>query len=331
MEKTLDMSDDIRNLHHVGLVVHDMEDALAVYRRLGFALEPPSYPALPQDSGDLEPFGAGNTHAYLRRNFVELVTVVTDGVRIPGDANLVPLQVPADHLAKVTEVINETVDRFVSCLARFEGLHRLVFATPDIDAIADRLTSAHVDHSGVNTTQRPVDTDDGPRIETVRHLEISSGPAGAEAILAVAETESLHDLRPVDHPNGALDLVDTILCVADYELASVERRYETYLARTARESGSARVFQLDDSRLTLVAASDLEALLPGEHPPDLGGEHPPALAALVAYAVSVGDLAATEQLLRTNGFAPTTSPSGHLVVPSAAALGAAVIFQQVEG
>ena len=314
------MSDDIGHLHHVGLVVHDMEEALAVYRRLGFALPPPSYPLLARGGGEPQPFGAANTHAYFGRNFIELVTIASEGARIPEGATFVPLQVPAEHLPHVTEVIDRTVSRLAACLGRFEGLHRLVFSTRDAEAVAERLSSAGVPNSGVNTTQRPVQTDAGRRVETIRHVEVSGGADVEEAILAVAELGSLHGVHVTDHPNGAVDLVDAVLCVGADELSAVESRYEAYLDRSAEWSGPARVFKLDGSRLTILADGDLDSVLPGERAP--------ALPALVGYGVAVRDAAATDDLLRANGFSPAKSAAGDLFVPADAALGAAVIFQQ---
>src|SRR5687767_6412171 len=120
------MSADVEYLHHAGLVVHDIEEGLAVYRRLGFTLDPPAYPTLPTEAGDFQPFGAANTHATFRRNSVELMTIVTGASRIPADANRVPLRVPAERLPQVRALIGQTVTRLGQRLARFQGLHRLV-------------------------------------------------------------------------------------------------------------------------------------------------------------------------------------------------------------
>ena len=56
----------VSGIQHVGHVVHDIEAAIALYRRMGFVVPPPSFPALVLHPG--EPlrvlFGAGNTHIY---------------------------------------------------------------------------------------------------------------------------------------------------------------------------------------------------------------------------------------------------------------------------
>jgi hypothetical protein len=101
-------------------------------------------------------------------------------------------------------------------------------------------------------------------------------------------------LRGLEHPNGAVDLVEAGVCVAEAELAAVQARYESYLDQPARTDGPARVFDLDGAALTLVADADLGTLLPGEHAP--------ALPVIVACAVMVHDLAVTRKLLLDNGF-----------------------------
>ena len=85
----------IDHLHHVGHVVRDIDAAIALYRRMGFAVPPPAFPALPPHPGaPLRAFGVGNSHVNFRSSFVELVTVVDDreGGVVGTDATLVPLQ-----------------------------------------------------------------------------------------------------------------------------------------------------------------------------------------------------------------------------------------------
>lgn len=66
----------VSHLHHVGHVVRNIESAIALYRRMGFVVPPPSFPALaPRPGEPVRAFGAGNTHVSLRNSFVELVTV----------------------------------------------------------------------------------------------------------------------------------------------------------------------------------------------------------------------------------------------------------------
>lgn len=310
-------------LHHVGLVVDDLEQACALYQRLGFRLQTPAYPVMSLQEGEPpKPVGAANTHVEFPRNFVELMTLVGEGRPIPGHATPVPLQVPSAVRPRVLETIKRTIATVSACRSRFEGMHILVFQTPDAEATAEQLRAEGVSHSGVNTVQRQLDMEDGPRKVPIRLLEID-GEAVPEGRLAVAENpplEVLHAQRHLSHPNGALDLLESVLCVADTELEDFERRYARYLARPARRDGLARVFDLDDARVTILPNSGLATALPGEQAP--------ALPAFVAYAVAVRDLDATRAFLHENGFPVRSTAGGDIFVPAAAALGAAVIFRE---
>lgn len=308
------MGHDISGLHHVGHLVHDMEAALERYRRLGFTLPGPAYPAL----GDPpQALGVGNTHAYFSANFIELVTVAEASGRIPEDAQLIPLHAPEDRLPALTQAIRGTVANLEVGLRRFEGVHILMFEAADIEVAATRLTASGVRHGGVLATRRPVETAGGTRMEPVQFLELDPVPEGRVG-LAVNSTIS----DGAEHPNGAVELVECVMCVADAELDEVEGRYERYLGRTAPERGlGMRTFGLGSrARLTLVAGSGLDGLLPGESAPALPG--------FVAYAVAVRDVAATERLLRDRGISMGRTRTGEIFVPAEAAFGAAIIFRQ---
>lgn len=307
---------DIVRLHHVGHVVTDMVAALETYRQLGFAVPPPSYPTMARvRGGPQEPFGAANTHADFPRNFVELATLVREDGRIPETAHLVPLRAPADVLPTLLARIADTSSALGDYLDRFEGLHILMFAASDVDAAADRLVAA--DHGGINTVTRPVETEHGTRMEIIRYLELTGVPEGRIGIVAELD-EAIQATRSASHPNGALELVDAVLCAAPHDLPALEARYARYLDRSARTEGAARVFDLDGARLTLVADTDLATLLPGERAPRL-----PALA---AYAVAVRDVGFTENLLRLNGIPVRRTAWGDPFVPASAALGVATVF-----
>lgn len=322
------MGSDITRLHHVGHVVGDLPSALERYRRLGFVVAPPSYPAMVRgEGGEPEPFGAANTHADFADGFLELATPVREGDALPPDANVVPLAAPPEVLPVIVERIATTSANLAACLDRFEGLHILMFSSPDIDAVATRLTASEVGHGGVNTVRRPVETEAGTVAETVRYLEIDGAGArqgsveeGRVGVVADLDGE-IQGGRSSAHPNGAIALTEAVLCVADDELAAVVARYERYLGAPVRPDGPVWAFDLDAGRLTLVPASRLEELLPGERPA--------VLPAMVACAVGVRDVFATEEFLRGKGFSLGRTADGAPFVPSAEALGAAIVFRSV--
>lgn len=342
------MGDDINGLHHVGHIVRDLGEATETYRQLGFAVGTPAYPVLQGLSGGAaEPVGVANAHVYFPGDFVELVAVVDAG-RMPGAARPIPLRVPDDKLAGLAAAVRATAANIVAFLDRFQGVHIVIADTSDIDGLAARLTAAGVGHGGVHAIQRPVETPTGITMEPARYVEISApGLPGRvpEGRIGFAQNApvAVPDRHPA-HPNGATGLIGCVLCVDDQALPGLTRRYSTYFGQpqddfrqTAGAHGGTRgdlgpvggdlglaagelVVRFGRAGVTVVGASALDGLLPGERPAGLPG--------FVAYAVSVRDLDATERLLRGNGVPVEGSGPGEVFVPADAALGVAVVFRQ---
>ena len=321
----LESGASVSHLHHVGHVVRNIESAIALYHRMGFSVPPPSFPALaPRPGGPVRAFGVGNTHVSFSNNFVELVTVVDDnrGGVVGADATLVPLQAPPEVLERLTEDIVQTARRISQAVERFEGLHILVFGTADADATAARLAADGVVHGPVTRVQRPVETEAEPKQVSIGFAEIDSQPGlSPEGRLAIAEDRPMNAAPPATpkHPNGTVELVESVLCVPDDALSDYERRYSRYLQRLARGDGPLRIFDLDNSSVMIVPNSALGSVLPGEVPPELP--------AFVAYGLAVQNPSATRRYLERAEFPVRTSPLGGIFVPASAALGAAIIFQ----
>lgn len=313
------MNNEIGYLHHVGHVVRDIEKARELYRKLGFLCPAPAYPTLSRQPGEpAKPFGAANTHANFARNFVEIMAVVTEESHLSDDAHPIPLQVPPAALPHVVENIERAIAKISASLARFEGLHILVFQTADANESARRFDQVGVGHSGVNRVQQP------HQLAPMGVVEIDREDV-PEGRLAVAETqvsEQPTDQASLQHPNGALDLVESILCTPEAEIDEYVQRYQRYLGCVARRDGAAHVFDLQESCVRIIPASSLATILPGETAP--------ALPAFVAYAVTVPDLGLTRSLLTNNGLPVQEMPTGDIFVPAKAALGAAVIFRRAQ-
>ncbi|MEV0681995.1 VOC family protein [Actinosynnema sp. NPDC050436] len=317
------MGSDITGLHHVGHVVADLAGALDLYRRLGFAVPPPAYPAMaPREGAAPEPFGAVNAHADFARDFVELASPVRAEARLPDGATLVPLHAPPDVLPVLLDRIATTSANLAVCLDRFEGAHILMFSSADVDATADRLAAAGVRHGGVHTVHRPVRPD---LVEAVRYLEVDGERPGLVAegrVGVVADLDpAIQAVRVPEHPNGAVALVEAVLCAPAAGLDDLAARYTRYLDVEPVHDGPALVFPLGTARLVLLADHRLGELLPGERPV--------ASPALAAYAVGVRDSAAVARHLRAHGVPFEVAGSGDVFVSAATALGVAVVFRQV--
>jgi hypothetical protein len=323
---------DITGLHHIGLVVHDLGEAIATFGRLGFHIAPPAYPALPPTPGQApEPIGAGNTHADFPRSFIELLAAAPeDRDRLPADATLIPLQVPADRLEATREAMRHTVAGLTDRLDRFEGAHILMFTSVDAEQTAARLDTAEVGHTGARPAQRPITTADGTRLEAIEYLEIHDDsttagmpPEGRVGVVHDAPPAVLDAQSGLDHPNGALGLVECVLCVSDHDLDAVTDRYARYLGITARHDNAGRRFDFfGRSRLIITVPSRLAERLPGERPP--------ATPALSAYTIDVADLADTERLLLAQGIETRRAADGEPFIPAEAAHGTAIILRQAQ-
>ena len=311
------MNNEIEYVHHVGHVVRDIEKARDLYRKLGFLCPAPAYPMLPRNTGEpAKPFGAANMHASFVRNFVEIMAVITEESHLADDAHPIPLQVPPAALPQVVESIERTIAKIAASLARFEGLRILVFQTEDANETARRFDQIGVGHSGVNRVQQSGQ----PAPMGVIEIDKEDVPEGRLAVAENPVSQALLAQLAPQHPNGAVDLVESILCVPDAEIEAYVKRYQRYLGRAARRDGAASIFDLQQSCVRLIPERWLGELLPGEAAP--------MLPTFVGYAVAVRDLGSTRRLLESNGVIVLDTPTGDIFVPAKAALGAAVIFRQ---
>lgn len=198
-----------------------------------------------------------------------------------------------------------------------------LFFTPDVNASADRFAKCNIGHSGVNAVQRLVETTDGVQIMPVKVLEIDGEdvPEGRLAIADLPPLEILQKQVQMDHPNGAIELVEVILCVTDQEIDNFINRYQQYLGRAVQGDGVTRFIDLESARITIVSESQLSNLFPGEVAPALPG--------FVGYVVKVRDISATRKYIEGNGF-PVMETTKDIFVPSSSALGTVIVFRQIE-
>ncbi|MEU6249145.1 VOC family protein [Glycomyces sp. NPDC047010] len=326
------MADDITGIHHIGLVVRDMEVALETFRHLGFHVGAPAYPALPPEPGAApEPIGAGNTHADFPRSFIELMAFAPkDPARLPASARLIPLDVPEDRLAATRGVLKQTLGGLARRLREAEGAHILVFATRDAAETAGRLSSVGVRNSGALSAQRPIATAEGMRLAEVRFLEVHDAASASFGMVAEGRIGAAEDAPAAlldaqlgtDHPNGAIGVAEALVCVADDRRRSTVERYSRYLDRSPAPEGPASVFTAGTGRIVFTSPRDLAERLPGAAPRLVPG--------VAAYTVAVRDLDATVEWLRSRGVTVRRAADGRPFVAASAAHGAALVFQQAD-
>ena len=179
----------VGGLHHVGPSGGDIEEAAALYRRLGFVVPAPAFPLLPASSGQPAPvLSVGNAHIQFAANFVELATVVPDiADKPPAGAEMVLLRVPDAAVPRIRQELGSAATRLANALSRFEGVHILVFEAADVDAATQMLSASGVVCGAVNRIRRPVRRARGTEEVSIGYAEIENDQRSPEGRLAIAE------------------------------------------------------------------------------------------------------------------------------------------------
>jgi hypothetical protein len=259
------------DLDHVAVANRDFAALQAAYERLGFRLTPLSQQAGALRPGEPDqPWGTANRCAFLRSGYIELL-----GIADPA--------LPLNRL-----------DQF---LARYEGMHVLVFGTGDAEATAARLGA------DVARIARRVDGE-----KVAFRLARTAFPEGRVQFCQHLSREILWAPRWLDHPNGAVALDEAFLEVEDPEAAAF--RYEAALGVAPSRAEGAFRFALAPGALTIRSGADA-----------------PALPFMAGFAVAVEDLERTRRVLEEGGV-PYGRRDDEIVVPRAAAGGATCIFRR---
>lgn len=275
---------DTDYLDHSVTITRDHERVWPRYERMGFLLSPVSrHRVTTVEGGDWVPSCTANRCAYFGESFIELIGIVDEHAPDPW---------------RVRPLID----------GGFQGLRGVSFGFGDSAVALRRLRAAGLESgAGVTDLTRPVDTPDGPRLMRARavHVDRTATPEGIVHISEHLTPHYLHQPRLLRHPNGATHLDGVLLAVPDDELTDYLDRYAAILDRPARPRGARQVFELRVGGLEVVAASALEAVLPGVEVPRLPW--------FAAQAVAVNDLDAARRLIETNGLPVRPVPDGFLV------------------
>lgn len=282
------------HLDHSGLVVANLDKAVAQIAALGFQPLPRSFHQVPDGSGNPVPAGTANHCVMLARGYLEVIAV-TDPSR--------------DSFSRWE------IGGFAE---RFEGLHLLAIGTSDAEAAKDRLNA----HGGTpvltRDLRRKVDTDSGEQ-EAAFRLVVVPELSGSDITLFFIEhrtRELLWTPESQIHPNGATALLELVVVSDDPQASRPE--YERAFGPATQTSADGLRFELDQSRFLVLtpaaAANHFGAPLPSHTTPHCAGQ-----------AVEVTDLAATASLLKANGV-PFTTTHGRLTVGPDHACGAFLQF-----
>ncbi|MGE0426328.1 MAG: VOC family protein [Reyranellaceae bacterium] len=286
----------VDDLHHLGLMTRDFETTFATYESLGFVLTPLSIHQWSDRPGvPVRPSGSGNRCALFQRNYLE----INAHFGTPDPAN-------ANHARR---------ERW---LAAYDGLHIICFNSEDMAGFDVQLRDAGIASSGVVRLERDVDTPEGKRTAAFERV-VRPDSGGPEELLQAARhltPQYIFQSRWQAHPNGSVAMTDAIFCVADPD--AYARIYAAATGHAVVREGARRIVRLETSRVTIVGPEDLDAAIPGAEPL--------ALPCIAGFGVGTRDLATTESFLRGRGV-PVTRAGDKVIVPAAAARGAAILFE----
>jgi catechol 2,3-dioxygenase-like lactoylglutathione lyase family enzyme len=286
------MTSGADSLDHIGIAVPALDTAAETYRRLGFQLTP-----LQQQAGPLEPggpvvrWGSANHCAMLEEGYLELIGIID----------------PA--------LYDNQLGRF---LARYRGIHIMALGVADAEAEVARLRASGLVVSGIRPMQRPVATPDETREVRFKRVPLADAPEGRIQLIEHLTPDLMWQDHLLAHPNRAVALTETVLCVAD--IAATAERFARLAGIAPLRHGRARIFAFAAGRLVLCDPASLGDFMAGLTPPTL-----PWFAGFTV-ATDDGNQAVRQVLLR-NRIEFAEHGGDDLVVPAALACGATCRFQ----
>jgi hypothetical protein len=268
-------------LDHVGHFVRDAGGAAAALARAGFAPTPQSV----QSNPDGTPTGTGNVTAMFRRGYIEVLFKTAD-TALGREFDLALAGHPGVHLAALS-------------VADAEGQHR-------------RLTDVGFAMRPLVQFQRPVGTATGPGVAafTVVRLERGAMAEGRIQMLAHRTEDTVWQPRWLDHPNGAIGLVDLVVVSAD--VAEATGRFVRFTGHEAVPTKYGQAIALDRGQVQLFSKDAFATMFPEIAVP--------SLPLLGAYALRVQSLVDVEDLLRQSHL-PMRRIGAALMVPFPDVLG----------
>jgi hypothetical protein len=297
------MTGDIDVIHHPGLIVESIEDAVAQYEKLGFMFTPVSIHRIAVKA-DEEPvyFGVGNRNAIFERNFLEIVGVIDP-----------------QRWAQITKAQRGPFD-IDERLRMYHGLHIMHFGADDIEVVLARFKRDGIASSDIARLQRAVDTPQGEKLMRALTIHFPSG-ANPEALMQVAQhltPELALQPRYMQHSNGARLLTEVIVCSqAPKEFADKYTRYSGHAAEYKR---GLHIVNLGYSRIVVVDLDTLDRMLPGYQPT--------VVPSLVGFTVATSSLDTARSILRDAKIGAIES-EGRLIIAPKDACGSAVIFEPI--
>jgi hypothetical protein len=282
----------VDRLDHVGVVAHSLDDAARQYARLGFRLTP-----FAQHSGaaapdrPVEKWGTGNRCAMLRQGYLELIAVVD----------------PALFDNRLSEY-----------LARYEGIHIFALGIDDAHGELARLKAAGFGVTGIHPLERTVPTPHGQGRARFSRIPLPphEAPEGRIQLIKHETPELLWQPQLLAHDNRAVALAEVVLCAAD--AAATAARFARLMGVAVEREGDVNRLSLRTGQLLVVGPKTLSAVLPG-----IGV---PTLPYFAGFTVRTEDANRAARKLMQDNQVPHEVFKDKVIVPPAAACGAACVF-----
>ena len=265
VDRQLPAGDEIF-LDHVAHFVLDKESASNVLTSTGFMPTPFSIQTNRGPDGTERLTGTGNTTAMLPRGYLEFLFKTADA----------PLG-----------------REFDEGNARYVGMHLIAFGVADAKAQRERLAANGFAVQPLVELRRPVDTENGTAEAafTVTRVEAGEMAEGRIQMLTHHTEDAVWQKRWLTHPNGARELIDVVIAVAD--MPEADSRFARFLNRKSVASGFGRGFFLNRGGVHLMNAPAFARFLP---------DVPiPTLPFIGMVALGVERLDATEGILSSLG------------------------------
>ncbi|MBM3504227.1 MAG: VOC family protein [Alphaproteobacteria bacterium] len=283
----------ITGIDHLGIVSRDMMATERAYKRLGFYVTEPKPLTAPDARGRQQPTGQDSQHFVFRDTYVEL-TGITD----PNAKN---------HLEPY--------------IARYAGLHILALNCKSADAASAALRGEGLPIPAANQAGREV-LYGKPGLARFKWFMIPPAIAPEGLVCAVEHVtpEIVYQDVVMNHPNGAVSLIEATLCTTD--LAGACRNYQRFLGVPDTPLPYGRAFDMGESRVVLCDPAGLARRYPGVRPP--------AVPCYIGLAVGVVDLDHTRTYLTNAGVRIQSDGLDRLWVGPEAGAGAVVEFRRAD-
>ena len=285
-------------LDHIAHFVPDMDAASLALERLGFTLTPFSLQQHRIEPGaPLTPAGSGNRCVMLRWGYLEFLTTTSD---------------------------TPVAQRMRAAMQRYVGQHLICFGTSESARVHQHLAASGFAPLPPVALQRQISTETGEGTArfTVQRVPPESMPEGRVQVVEHHTPELLWQERWLDHPNHAVGLNASIVCVESP--AEVAERFARFAQSDFRWEG--RIAVVEGTARGCVVIVDPATLK------DHLGIAPPALPWIAGIELLTDDLAATRVHLESKGLDIVEPKGRHAVaVVGPPELGGVFVFVSRNG